>query len=174
MLTVPYWLYEHLERWHYLSFLKTRKNMELLKKIRHQALEPAKIDALIDLVDHDLGYRLYRAVEAAKCTLSESPNAAFRFAEAAVDIDKSVQRNQFEDWIEPEVRQIAACVNRLLAKADVTAKDVDAIFMTGGSSFVPAVRRIFEQQFPRVPISAGQEFTSVAEGLALYALELLD
>ena len=30
VLPVPNWLYEHLERWHYLSFLKTRKNMELL------------------------------------------------------------------------------------------------------------------------------------------------
>ena len=86
VLPVPYWLYEHLERWHYLSFLKTRKNMELLKQMRYQALEPAKIDALIDLVDHDLGYRLYRAIETAKCALSETPIAEFHFTEAAVDI----------------------------------------------------------------------------------------
>src|SRR6185295_62215 len=99
VLAVPYWLYEHLERWHYLSFLKTRKNMELLKQIHYQALEPAKIDALIDLVDHDLGYRLYRAIEATKCALSETPTAEFRFSEGAVDIEKAVQRNEFESWI---------------------------------------------------------------------------
>ena len=174
VLPVPYWLFEHLERWHYLSFLKTRKNMELLKQIRYQALEPAKIDALIDLVDHDLGYRLYRAIEAAKCALSETPTAEFRFSEAAVDIEKAVKRNEFEGWIDPELRQIAECVNRLLSKCSVTAKNVDAIFMTGGSSFVPAVRRLFEQKFPNVPIRAGEEFTSVAQGLALHALERLD
>ena len=174
VLPVPYWLYEHLERWHYLSFLKTRKNMELLKQIRYQALEPSKIDALIDLVDHDLGYRLYRAIEATKCALSKQPTAEFRFTEAAVDIEKAVQRNEFEDWIEPEVRQIAECVNRLLTKCNVAPKSIDTIFMTGGSSFVPAVRRIFEQTFPAAPIRAGQEFTSVAEGLALHALELAD
>ena len=173
VLPVPYWLYEHLERWHYLSFLKTRKNLELLKQMRYQALEPAKIDALIDLVDHDLGYRLYRAIETAKCALSETPIAEFHFSEAVVDIEKAVKRNEFEDWIEPEVRQIAECVNRLLSKCNVTPKDVDAILMTGGSSFVPAVHRIFEQKFSGVPIRAGQEFTSVAEGLALHALELL-
>jgi hypothetical chaperone protein len=38
---------------------------------------------------------------------------------------------------------------------------------------VPAVRRIFEQKFSHAPIRAGQEFTSVAEGLALHALEIL-
>ena len=45
--------------------------------------------------------------------------------------------------------------------------------MTGGSSFVPSVRRIFEQKFSHAPIRAGQEFTSVAEGLALHALKQL-
>jgi hypothetical chaperone protein len=54
------------------------------------------------------------------------------------------------------------------------SSDVDAIFMTGGSSFVPAVKAIFEKKFTNAPIRAGQEFTSVAEGLALYALELAD
>jgi len=40
LLPVPFWIYEHLERWHYLSFLKTRKNMELLRQIHFQMLEP--------------------------------------------------------------------------------------------------------------------------------------
>src|SRR5207344_2748727 len=78
-LPVPNWLYEHLERWHYLSFLKTRKNMELLRQLQFQALEKPKLDALIDLVDYDLGYRLYRAIEAAKCALSADHATIFRF-----------------------------------------------------------------------------------------------
>ena len=46
--------------------------------------------------------------------------------------------------------------------------------MTGGSSFVPAIRRIFEEKFgDDTPIRAGQEFTSVAEGLAIHASEIL-
>ena len=46
-------------------------------------------------------------------------------------------------------------------------------FMTGGSSFVPAIRGLFEQKFgAKTPIRAGQEFTSVAEGLAIHALKL--
>jgi hypothetical chaperone protein len=174
VLPVPNWLYEHLERWHYLSFLKTRKNMELLRKIRFQAVEPQKIDALIDLVDHDLGYRLYQSIERAKCALSNEAQSDFSFDEAAVVIDKAVTRLEFENWIDPEVSQISRCVGRLLANCNVATKDVDAIFMTGGSSFVPAVRALFEQKFgAEVPIRTGQEFTSVAEGLAIHASELL-
>jgi hypothetical chaperone protein len=174
ILPVPNWLYEHLERWHYLSFLKTRKNMELLRKIRFQAMEPKKIEALIDLVDHDLGYRLYQSVERAKCALSDDAQTEFYFDEAAVTIDQAATRSQFEGWIDPEVLQIGRCVDRLLSKCAITPKDVDAVFMTGGSSFVPAIRGLFERTFgTETPIRAGQEFTSVAEGLAIHARELL-
>ena len=90
-------------------------------------------------------------------------------------IAKPATRSQFEGWIDPEVLQISRCVDRLLSKSNVAPKDVDAIFMTGGSSFVPAIRRLFEQKFgAETPIRAGQEFTSVAEGLAIHALELVD
>jgi hypothetical chaperone protein len=174
VLTVPNWLYEHLERWHYLSFLKTRKNMDLLRKIQFQCVEAQKIDALIDLVDHDLGYRLYRAIEGTKCALSADAQSEFRFAEGAVVIERTVSRAQFENWIEPEVSRIGNCVDRLLAQCNAVPKEVDAIFMTGGSSFVPAIRKLFERKFGgETPIRAGQEFTSVAEGLALHAFELL-
>jgi hypothetical chaperone protein len=173
VLPVPNWLYEHLERWHYLSFLKTKKNMELLRRICFQALEPQKIDALIDLVDHDLGYRLYQSIERAKCALSDEAQTQFGFHEAAVAIDQPVWRSQFEDWIDPEVSQISRCIDRLLANCNVSPQEVNAIFMTGGSSFVPMIRRLFEHKFGKeTPIRAGQEFTSVAEGLAIHALEL--
>ena len=172
VLPVPNWLYEHLERWHYLSFLKTRKNMELLRQLQFQALEKPKLDALIDLVDHDLGYRLYRAIEAAKCALSEAAATRFSFTEAAVDIEQNLERSAFENWIEPEIGQIRNCVDRLLDHCHVTSADVDAVFMTGGSSFVPAVKSIFEAKFANARIRAGQEFTSVAEGLAIHALTL--
>lgn len=110
-----------------------------------------------------------------KCALSDEPESTFSFDEAATAIVRPVSRSQFERWIEPEVSKIDRCVDHLLAKCNVAPKQVDAIFMTGGSSFVPAIRRLFERKFgTQIPIRADQEFTSVAEGLALYALKLAD
>jgi hypothetical chaperone protein len=48
----------------------------------------------------------------------------------------------------------------------VAARDIDAVFLTGGSSFVPAVRRVFSSRFGDAKIRTGHEFTSVAMGLA--------
>ena len=57
-------------------------------------------------------------------------------------------------------------MDTLVESAKALSVNVDRVFLTGGTSFVPAVRRIFESRFPG-QVVAGDEFTSVAKGLAL-------
>ena len=170
---VPAWIYANLERWHYLSFLRTRPVMELLKGARGRALEPEKIEALIMLVDEDLGYQLHQAVQRVKFELSCAERAEFRFREGALDLRMAVTRAEFEGWIREELGKIEQCVDGLLAASGVDARVVDRVFLTGGTSFVPAVRRIFETRFGRERVRTGNEFTSVASGLALRAQETM-
>ena len=72
-----------------------------------------------------------------------------------------------EDWR----RLIEKCIDQLFARSGVPATGIDTVFLTGGSSFVPAVRAIFERKFPSSTITGGHELTSVATGLALRAAE---
>lgn len=167
LLTVPGWVYLKLERWHYLSLLKGRDTMEMLRGVQGHALEPEKIKALIHLIKEDLGFRLHRAVQAVKCDLSYNPVATFKFSDGVVEIETSLERAVFEGWITEELEQIQTCVDSLLIGAGVRREKLDAVFLTGGSSFVPAVRRIFERRFGGSKLRAGNEFTSVAHGLAL-------
>ncbi len=167
ILPVPMWVYAKLERWHHLSLLKAKDVMDMLGSVRGQALEPEKIAALIHLIREDLGYRLHRAVQEVKCDLSEREVARFHFSDGVVELDALVQRRQFEGWIAEELGRIENCVDSLLRSAGVEARAVDMVFLTGGSSFVPSVRRIFEARFGAERIRAGNEFTSVARGLAL-------
>jgi hypothetical chaperone protein len=166
-LEVPVWIYAKLRRWHHLSFLKTKKNLDLLEEIASQADEPSKIDALLHILEYDLGYHLYRAVERAKVALSASDTTQFDFADPPLQIAATITRAQFEGWIEEETTSMEECVDRLLASTGIAAKDVDQVFMTGGTSFVPAVRRIFDERFGAEKIRAGGEMISVATGLAL-------
>jgi hypothetical chaperone protein len=167
LLPVPNWVYFKLERWHHLSFLRSRETLNMLQSVRKQALEPEKIAALVYLVEHDLGYHLHRAVQRVKVGLSGAESAVFRFQDGEVNLEAQVKRSEFEDWIAGELLDIEQKVAALLHKTGVEAKDVDRVFLTGGSSFVPAVRRIFEWRFGVQKIRTGDEFTSVARGLAL-------
>jgi hypothetical chaperone protein len=170
-LPVPDWLYAHLERWHHVSMLKSRRTLQLLLDLRREAVEPALLDRLLKVVENDLGFVLHRATEQTKRALSEGPAARFRIDHDVLQIDAEVSRADFEAWIAPELASIARCVDGLLARTGVAAGSVDRVFLTGGSSLVPAVRRIFEQRFAPERIRTGDEFTSVASGLALCAAE---
>jgi hypothetical chaperone protein len=171
LLPVPNWVYFKLERWHHLSFLKSRETMNMLKSVVKQALESDKIAALVYLVEHELGYHLHRAVQKVKIGLSRHEDEVFRFSDGDVELEANVTRAEFELWIAEELAGVEEKVDALLAKTGVDAKDVDMVFLTGGSSFVPAVRRIFESRFGANKIRTGDEFTSVARGLALRAAE---
>ncbi len=171
LLPVPNWVYFKLERWHHLSFLRSSETLNMLESVAKQAVERDKLNALLYLVKHDLGYQLHRAVQRVKVTLSHEEKSAFRFQDGDLELDAEVTRGMFEDWISEELLEIRQRVEALLSKAGVDARDVDKVFLTGGSSFVPSVRRIFEARFGAQKIRTGDEFTSVARGLALRAAE---
>jgi hypothetical chaperone protein len=172
ILTVPSWVYIRLERWHHLSLLRGREVLEMLRGVHAQSLEPEKIGALIHFIKENLGFHLHRAVQKVKSDLSNASRAKFQFSDGFVDLEADVERASFEEWISEELGQIERCVDSLLTTANVLPKDVDMVFLTGGSSFVPAVRRIFETRFGAQRIRGGNEFTSVARGLALKAMDL--
>ena len=168
---VPAWIYANLERWHYLSFLRTRQVTEILKSAHARALEPEKIEALINLIEEDLGYQLHQAVQRVKVALSQQETAEFSFRDGSMDLQIAVTRGEFEGWIADELTAIEGCVHSLFTKTGVDPREVDRVFLTGGTSFVPAVRRIFESRFGADRVRTGEAFTSVARGLALRAEE---
>ncbi len=145
--------------------------MTMLKSTLAEALEPKKIEALINLIEEDLGYRLHQAVQRVKCELSSAERAEFQFVNGVTEIRATVTRREFEEWIADEVGSIERCVDGLLLANGIDSREVGMVFLTGGSSFVPAVRRIFEARFGVERVRSGDEFTSVARGLALRAAE---
>jgi len=167
ILSVPGWVYAKLEHWHHLSFLKARDVMEMLKDVQAQAIEPRKIAALVHLIKEDSGYRLHQAVQKVKRDLSGKEAAIFQFSDGLVNLEAVLKRPIFEGWVAEELAQIESCVDSIFTSSGTQYEEVDAVFLTGGSSFVPAVRRIFEKRFGDGKIRAGNEFTSVARGLAL-------
>jgi hypothetical chaperone protein len=171
---VPAWIYANLERWHYLSFLRTNNVREILKSAQARALEPEKIEALIAIIEGDLGYQLHQSVQRAKYELSQREQTEFRFRDAdgggaTIDLRIPVSRAEFETWIVDDLAAIEQSIDALLSSSGVTPQEVDRVFLTGGTSFVPAVRRIFTNRFGLDRTQGGNEFTSVARGLALSA-----
>ena len=169
VLPVPLWLYEKVERWDQLSFLRSRETTEVLERLHHEALEPEKVAALQHLIDGELGFQLHAAVERTKHALSHDEVTTFAFRDPPIDLGSRVARAAMDEWIRHELAAIARTVDALVARIGVAPADVDTVFLTGGSAFVPAVRRLFADRFGAERLRGGEELTTVATGLALRA-----
>lgn len=171
LLAMPNRYYANLARWHQLAMMKSNGDLAGLRELQKVALEPEGLGRFIDIVDYDLGLALYRAVSEAKVALSERETAAFRFSAEGVEIAARIDRADFERWIAPDVARIATTVDEAMAGAGVTEKDIARVFLTGGTSFVPAIRRLFTDRFDTERLTNADQFESIAYGLALIGTE---
>ena len=167
---VPAWLYGHLRRWHFLSFLKEKQTMRLLERVAQGALERARVERLVRVVDGDLGLALHRAVEGAKVRLSQREADGVTLDD--IELDLPVRRTDFEAWIADDLAAIDRVLDRVLADACIAPTDVDRVFATGGSSLVPAVHGRLAARFGAAKLEGGEELTSVAWGLAARARQI--
>jgi hypothetical chaperone protein len=167
ILPMPKSYFTNFARWNQLAMMKTSGELRELSKLARLALDPEPLHRFIEIVENDLGFFLYRTVSRAKEELSTQDRTEFRFQHADINIQRSIKRREFEAWIRDDVDRIAGTVDEALGNAGVAAAEIDKVFLTGGSSFIPAIQRIFADRFGADRIASGDQFESIAYGLAL-------
>ncbi|GAA0676301.1 putative chaperone protein [Sphingomonas insulae] len=171
VLDIPGGYFADFADWSRLALMRNRKTLAALDTLRKSALDPDAIGRMIAVIEQELGYRLYDAVGQLKRALSQAEVAQFRFEGAGLAIAAEVTRAQFEAWIAPDIARIDAAVDQALAAAGVSAGDIDRVFLTGGTSLTPRIRRLFDERFGAERIATGGELTSIAHGLALIGMQ---
>jgi hypothetical chaperone protein len=170
-LAIPSHYYAAFAKWNELCLFKYSPALRELRTLAKDSLEPEKLDTFIRLIESDAVYSLYTAVSDAKTKLSGAPAADLSFFADGVSISERINREDFESWIAPDLARIETCVDEALRLADLDASEIDKVFLTGGTSFVPAVRRIFDRRFGPERVDTGDELLAVASGLALIGEE---
>jgi hypothetical chaperone protein len=171
VLPMPQRYYTAFARWEQLALLRASRDMKDIRALVRNATEPAKIAALVEVLDDNHGYRLYQSVSRLKEALSADEAATFLFEAGSVRIEERVTRADFESWIAPELAAIDGAAVEALGVAGLRADQIDKVFLTGGSSFVPAVRRLFTDRFGAGKVEVGGELISIASGLAYIGAE---
>ena len=170
-MPVPQHLMAKLLSWHEMSFIREKSSQEVLELMLTSSDKPAEAEALYDLVMDNLGYRLFRAIEAAKVRLSSEEETVLEFDEARIHLHERITRAGFEAASAPLLAELRQVTEGLLERC-AGAGEVDAVFLTGGSSQIPAVRRLYVERFGEGRVRTRDAFTSVAEGLGRAAATL--
>ena len=156
-----------LATWHRINLLYTPKAMNDLRQIRFEAARPDLVERMITIVDHRLGHALAGTIEQAKIALTDADEATI-----AVPYDIAsprLTRRAFDQTIAQAVQRVAATVSATIEDAGLGAGDITAVFLTGGSTAIPAARQAILQLLPQARVVDGDRFGSVGMGLALEA-----
>ncbi|MFK0157363.1 Hsp70 family protein [Streptomyces sp. NPDC090493] len=118
--------------------------------------------------------RWRRHVELTKIALSQPDTEQVLFEPFGGFSPVLVHREEFEQTVQPLVRQALVPLQECLQDVGLTADDLDAVLMIGGTSQIPLVRREVERALGRDVVDARlcKPMTAVARGAAITAAEI--
>jgi len=167
LLPIPLWIYSNFSSWHQLSMMNNRQTLRLMNDVLKTAVDSTAFEGLVHVIRNEEGFSLFQAVSRAKQALTNEARTRLRFKAGPVEIDRTIAREEFEDWIADDMTRIEATADEALRLAGVSRSEITRVFLTGGTSLVPAVRDSFQRKFGVEKLIGGDEFSSVAQGLAL-------
>ncbi|MGK0138851.1 MAG: putative chaperone protein, partial [Algoriphagus sp.] len=166
-LELPLSYFVNITTWAKMNFLNTNKMREAIKKSYYQSENNPKVKNLLTLIDKNLGYFLFQKVEEAKIELTQKDITNFTFNAEGIAFEETISISDFEnDIIAEDVKKISVYLDDFLLKNEVDYIAIDSVFMTGGTSMVRALKKLFINKFGDSKIKSGDNFNSVAMGLA--------
>jgi len=168
-LEVPDSLYRTICQWDQIVFLRNAKKMDLLWRLTGLSSDPAAFERFQALIKENQGFALFQKLEAAKIALTTQVTTPITFTHPRIPIDLRMTRSEFTKNSADLTAQIAGYLDTFLADSGVAPASIETVFLTGGTSLIRSLRAEFVSRFGQDRIRDGEEFTSVADGLALSA-----
>jgi hypothetical chaperone protein len=163
-LDVPVRIFRDLCQWEQLSFLRTSRTRDDLDTFIRRAADPAGLRRLAILIDRDLGYGVFRAIESSKIGLAAG-SSPITFNDEGLAIDQELTLGEMREWLADFEAKTLACVTEALRSAAVASDAIETVFMTGGTSLLAPVADLFARTFGAGKLRPGDPFNSVAQGL---------
>jgi len=120
--------------------------------------------------------RLKKASEECKIALSTReqfevslPFLLTRAGGKPVSVEKTVTREEFEEWVKDKVESTQKPIMTALADAGLTPPELDIVLLVGGSTRIPCVRQLVASSLSIVPQSLVDPDMTVARGAAIQA-----
>ncbi|MDM0114326.1 Hsp70 family protein [Variovorax sp. J22R133] len=167
---VPSSVFFDLSTWHLIHWVQTPQAITQAQTLRTNYSDRRLHERLMEVLKEGYGHRIASEVEDAKIRASVSGEA--------VDIDLSFVERALHASLTPEDMQaqladslaaVVACAHACVKRAGLRSNDLDAIYLTGGSSALRPFQQALHRSFVGVPLIEGDLFGGVAAGLAYSA-----
>lgn len=164
---VPRSFYHNICSWEKMNFFDSLKLQNALDKFYFLTDKNPRFKNLVDLIRNNLGYAVFQQVEKAKVNLSEREHVNFEFTHNGIGFEEPISIEEFStEIIGEDLNKIRSYLLDFLQKSGVSPEEIDTVFMTGGTSMVKPIRDFMIKLFEKKAIKSGDNFNSVANGLA--------
>ncbi len=172
-LPMPNAIFHELATWSTINFAYGHRNEREIARLVAIAQEPDKVGRLLDVLERRLGHRLAFAVEDAKIALSDSARATIPLPFIASGLEARATRSGFDGAISAQVERLHCSAGDCIRAAGLDPSAIDTLFLTGGSSRVPAVRAAIARAAPSARVAGGSDLLSIALGLTEMAKTMM-
>ena len=171
-LEMPISLYYDLTSWHLLNNLYTTQSINNIKKLYLTSEQKLLIKRAITVLQKHLGHYLLQAAEHSKIKLSSLPNDNIDISKVEQDLHVLISRKNFESYAHHLISNLQNTIQTTLSTAGIKANQIDSVFLTGGTTQIPAVNHMIKSIFENSRLVTGDIYGSVGKGLAIEAARL--
>ncbi|WP_298953534.1 Hsp70 family protein [uncultured Methylobacterium sp.] len=168
-LDVPSAYFHDLATWSSINRLYDGRTLREIQGLRREVARPELLDRLATVIELERGHTLAMAVEDAKIALAGEGTARLDLGWVEPGLAAPLTRADLEHHTAEQARRIGARTAACLREAGLGQGDIDALFLTGGSTRLPHVRAAILAAVPGARVVEGDTFGSVGTGLTIEA-----
>ncbi|UOE46562.1 Hsp70 family protein [Mucilaginibacter sp. SMC90] len=166
VLTVPKSLFANICSWEQMNFFNSLRIQKDIEDYYYFSGRDPQFKNLITLIDNNLGYSVFQSIEKTKITLTTEDTATFSYHKMDISINEEISLTDYEQIIAKDVNRISDYLDHFLSQNHIQPENIDSLFLTGGTSMVGSIQKLFKNKFPHTRLISADNFQSVAKGLA--------
>ena len=167
---VPSKVFFELSSWHLINWLYAPKAVRQAQDLRTSYGNPQLHRRLMTVLEERYGHRIAAEVEQAKIDSSVGDAAVsidLSFVEPALGV--SLTPGDMAQHLSEALSKVVASAHECVRRAGLRSHDLDAVYLTGGSSALRPFQQALRRSFAGVKLIEGDLFGGVAAGLAYSA-----
>ena len=167
---VPSTVFFELSTWHLIHWQQTPRAIRQTQQLRTNYSDMRLHDRLMRVLKQGDGHRIASAVEQAKIDASvQDADMQIDLGSAEAGLSATLTPLDMRQQLAALLETVMACAHACVQRAGLRSGDLDAIYLTGGSSALRPFQQALRRSFVGVPLIEGDLFGGVAAGLAYAA-----
>ncbi len=164
---VPSGIFYDLATWHLINWRYSPRAVREALALKDEFSDKQLHQRLMTVLQERLGHQMANEVEQAKIKCSQSGHTSqIDLTRVEAGLKALLSPSSMAEHLHDPLTRVVACAHECVRRAGLSKGQLDAIYLTGGSSALVPFQEALQAAFSGTPLVEGDLFGGVAAGLA--------